>query len=359
MASDPSRRAGIREIAEALGVSIGTVDRALHGRGGIRASTRQKVLDMARELSYTPNIAAQNLKLARELRIGVFLPAEIASFFGQVREGMRSAEARWSGAPLKLKLHEFPRLGSGDIACMIDANWQAYDGVIVAPGDPEQMSALFRSDNKEVPPVVYVTTDALRTPRLASVAVDSTVSGGIAADLLGRILQVPTSVIAITGDRRVQDHAAKISGFAGTLATQYPHLTLLPSIESHERSEDAYEAAHQLFRKHSDLGGIYVTTADSMPILRAAEEAGALGKTRIVTTDLSQYLATMIENDHVFASLYQRPFTQGSMAVDILCRYLLHKARPESTIRLAPHIVLRSNLPLFLNQLEGDSSFAP
>ena len=42
--------AGIRDIAEALGVSIGTVDRALHNRPRISAKTRQKVLRHAAAL---------------------------------------------------------------------------------------------------------------------------------------------------------------------------------------------------------------------------------------------------------------------------------------------------------------------
>ncbi|HLY64073.1 MAG TPA: helix-turn-helix domain-containing protein, partial [Chloroflexota bacterium] len=55
--------AGIKEIAKALGISIGTVDRALHGRAGISPQTRAKVLRMADKLNYRPNIAARSLKL--------------------------------------------------------------------------------------------------------------------------------------------------------------------------------------------------------------------------------------------------------------------------------------------------------
>ena len=39
---------GIHLIAEIAGVSIGTVDRALHGRGGIKEATRERILEIAR-----------------------------------------------------------------------------------------------------------------------------------------------------------------------------------------------------------------------------------------------------------------------------------------------------------------------
>jgi LacI family transcriptional regulator len=53
---------GIKEIAAALGTSIGTVDRALHSRPGINSITRSRVLQMARAMGYRPNLAARYLK---------------------------------------------------------------------------------------------------------------------------------------------------------------------------------------------------------------------------------------------------------------------------------------------------------
>ena len=60
MTSTP-KNAGIKEIAEALGISIGTVDRALHDRRGVSLKTKAKVQKMADQLGYKPNLAAQAL----------------------------------------------------------------------------------------------------------------------------------------------------------------------------------------------------------------------------------------------------------------------------------------------------------
>jgi LacI family transcriptional regulator len=71
----------------------------------------------------------------------------------------------------------------------------------------------------------------------------------------------------------------------------------------------------------------------------------------VVTTDLFPELAVMIESGRVLATLFQRPFTQGKLALETLVRYLIDGVQPASYTRLAPYIVLRSNLGLFLNQL--------
>src|ERR1700680_1866226 len=86
-----SKTVGIKEIAKAAGVSIGTVDRALHSRAGISAATRTKIVRMAEQLGYRPNLAARHLKLSRQRKISVHLPQEIASFFDALRGGIRQA----------------------------------------------------------------------------------------------------------------------------------------------------------------------------------------------------------------------------------------------------------------------------
>ncbi len=91
--SGSKRAAGIKEIAKALGVSIGTVDRALHRRGGINPLTQARVLNMAQTLGYRPNVAARFLKLKRKLNVSIHLPREIAFFFDAVRQGIEEAAA--------------------------------------------------------------------------------------------------------------------------------------------------------------------------------------------------------------------------------------------------------------------------
>ena len=63
---------------------------------------------------------------------------------------------------------------------------------------------------------------------------DAGASGGIAAELLGKTVKENGTVAILTGQLGTQDHAEKLRGFAATLATLAPHLSLLPAIETHE-----------------------------------------------------------------------------------------------------------------------------
>ena len=71
------KKFGIPEIAQLAKVSIGTVDRALHARKGVSEATRKRVLQIAKHVGYTPNLAARTLSVGRaNVKIGVAIPRE-------------------------------------------------------------------------------------------------------------------------------------------------------------------------------------------------------------------------------------------------------------------------------------------
>jgi LacI family transcriptional regulator len=341
----------IKDIANVLGISIGTVDRALHGRSDINPSTRAKVLKKAEELGYKPNIAARSLKLNRRLRIGVYFPREIASFFNPLRSGVRAAASAFGGIQVELVFRTFPRLGRGDLELLKADAREEFHGILVTPGDPDHVGPALKELSHRGIPVVCVASDAPRSERLASVTVDAHASGAIAAELFSRTIQESGHVATITGDLTTLDHDEKLRGFAANLALFAPHLSLLPAIETHEKPILASRQAASLFSHKPYPLGIYISTANSLPILRAIEEKRLPADVQVITTDLFPELIPFIESGRIVATLFQRPFRQGKTALELLLRYLMDGVKPEPHTRLAPHIVLRGNLPLFAAEI--------
>jgi LacI family transcriptional regulator len=352
---DMTKPVGIREIAEALGVSIGTVDRALHGRSDVSPNTRARVMKKAEELGYQPNIAARSLKLNRRFRVGVFFPREIASFFDPLRAGVRAAASSANGVNVDLVFRTFPRFDKGDAELLSSSLKEEFNGILVAPGNPDRVGPILTEFSRKGVAVVCVTSDAPRSEHIASVTADSQVSGALAAELFSRTIQKQGSLAAITGELTTQDHAEKLRGFAANLAVFAPHLSMLPAIESQDKPALAYRQAVALLSRKPAPLGIYVSTANSLPVLRAMEETGGLGKIQIVTTDLFPELVPYIESGALLATLYQRPFTQGKTALELLLAYLINGKSPEPRVRIAPHIIMRSNLGLFSTSASSGS----
>lgn len=352
--ASPEKISGIKDIARALRVSIGTVDRALHGRPGVSEKTKARVLKVAEQLGYKPNLAAQALKLNRRLSIVAILPKHISHFFDPLRAGIRAAAKATVGMSVGLEFREYPRLGVGDVEAFEMALQRHYDGIIFLPGNLRRFEPLIRKFSRAGTAMMCVGSDAPNTERIGSVAAHAAVSGAMVAELLSYKLSHKATVAVFSGQLSTLDHAEKLRGFAATLAVQAPHLTLLPALESHESPKEAYRQALALMRDKPQPEGLYLSTANSTPVFKALEELQLMGKVQIIATDLFQEIVPLIEDGKVLATMYQRPFTQGKLAFESLVKCLIEGGKPQPLIRLVPHVIFRSNLSLFSSQIAGN-----
>lgn len=81
------------ELARLCGVSQGTVDRALHGRAGISAKTRARILAVAEKRGYRPNPAAREIMTGVSPLVGGIIPSLQGLFFMDLMEEVKTALA--------------------------------------------------------------------------------------------------------------------------------------------------------------------------------------------------------------------------------------------------------------------------
>lgn len=87
---------GIARLAQELGISTGTVSRALNGRPDVSETTRQLVLETAKRLGYAPNQAARSLAQGTTRSVGFMMDLERETaasseyFFMGVFDGVQS-----------------------------------------------------------------------------------------------------------------------------------------------------------------------------------------------------------------------------------------------------------------------------
>jgi LacI family transcriptional regulator len=89
----PVRRATIREVAEAAGVSRSTASRALTGHGYVAPPVRDRVRAVARELGYVADATARHLRRQASQSIGVLLSDLSNPFYAGLAAGI-SQQAR-------------------------------------------------------------------------------------------------------------------------------------------------------------------------------------------------------------------------------------------------------------------------
>ena len=83
----------LQEIADNLGVSAATVSRALNDKPGVSPEMRQKVINVANEMHYHPNLAARNLSTSRTNTVLFMVhrrqfPAAMDPFYPYIMHGL-------------------------------------------------------------------------------------------------------------------------------------------------------------------------------------------------------------------------------------------------------------------------------
>jgi LacI family transcriptional regulator len=340
--------ATLMDLAEALGISTGTVHRALHNHPDVNPLTKSRVLQMAKSMHYRPNVAARNLARRRDLRISVNTLRGTTSFWEEVRAGIQKEAEFHNVGSTEIEFRTYPNLGEGEAEAFESALGAGVNGVITFPSRPQQMGSWMKRAEKAKIPVVCVATDAPNSGRLAVVSIDTRVSGSLAGDLLGRILRGKGKVAVTLSDLAINEHAEKCESFTETLAKYHPNIHVVETIEEHDIESEAYEKCRALFASHPDLAGIYVSTEASIPVLEAARDAGILPQLNIIATDLFPALVTHIREGHVIGTIDQRPYTQGRLAFRVLHQFLVEGSCVSDEVMLSPHLVMRGNLDFFL-----------
>jgi LacI family transcriptional regulator len=77
----------IADVAAAAGVSLGTVSKAMNGRGRMRPETRQRVQAVAAQMGYQPNVSARALQGGSSYTVGILSTDRIGRFSIPIMSG--------------------------------------------------------------------------------------------------------------------------------------------------------------------------------------------------------------------------------------------------------------------------------
>ena len=140
----------LKDIADACGVSVATVSRALNGLTNENKERTAFICQTAREMGYYPNAAARTLKTSRSNNIGILYENRMNhEYFSSLLDELRSA-ADVRGYDLTLIGRNNSRTGE---TYYDHARRRNLDGIIVIQADFESQDVI-RLAGSEIPTVV-------------------------------------------------------------------------------------------------------------------------------------------------------------------------------------------------------------
>ena len=106
--SNENKKITIKDVAREAGVSISTVSNALNNVNVLHPDTKERILEVAKRLNYTPNLNGRNLKAQATGVLGLFLGAIRGPYYGELSDSIYNA-CKDNGYELEIFLSYDPR----------------------------------------------------------------------------------------------------------------------------------------------------------------------------------------------------------------------------------------------------------
>lgn len=323
----------MQQIADAVGVSRGTVDRALHSRGRVKPEVAEKILQTAKEMGYRTNIIGQALARAKHnFRLGVILQSAETPTMQDVSRGVQQAGEELKSSGMDLLLREINGLDLGRVLEEIDALVkEGVQGIALSPADrPELVERIDFLCNHGIP-VVTLNSDVPNSQRLCFVGMDNYRAGQTAAWLTCQMLPRGGKVFIVAGHLNNSAHTSRLNGFLDALAAeQRKNVQLLSFQPCFDRDDYAHEVTQHILQDHPDLGVIYCTSHGQEGVCQALSESGLAGQVKVIAYDLNLLNQHLLQDGLIHFVIDQRAFEQGYRPPYILTDYLLYDRIPES-----------------------------
>ena len=207
----PRRPLTLRDVSELSGVSEMTVSRVLRNRGDVSETTRDKVLNAARQIGYVPNKIAGALASQRVNLVGVIIPSLSNMVFPEVLAGISEVLEETGLQPVVGVTHYSAQREESVLYEML--SWRP-SGIVIA-GLEHSDSARAMLAAAGVPVVEIMDTDG--TPVDSAVGISHRKAGQHMAQA---IIAAGYRRIGFLGTKMPDDHRARkrMEGFETALA---------------------------------------------------------------------------------------------------------------------------------------------
>ncbi len=262
-------RATIKDIAKELKISPSTVSRALADNPIVKQTTREAVKQLAKELSYTPNITALNLRSRKTNTIGIIIPHIVHEYFASIIRGVEEfAYSNGYGVLISCSHDRYER-EKIDANSLLQGN---VDGLLACVSSETKNVEHFRAFQNQGIPLVFFdcVVGELKTPK---VVVDDLDAGYLATKHL--ISKGCRSIAYIGGPDTLTTNMQRFAGYQNALATH--NLDSNPSLAVHCRSgdhQDGYAECRKLLEGNRFDGLFTGTDMLGIGAIKAAKEYG-------------------------------------------------------------------------------------
>lgn len=335
-----------KDLAEAAGVSLATVDRVLNDRPNVSEKAARKVNEAIERLGFIRNPAAVNLARNRIYRFCFVLPQTGDQYLEALLAQVDAAKEALRADLTDIEVVQLPATDPHQIArYLAGLNPGEIDGVaIMAPESPQVRDAMARLLERNIKVIQFLSGQE-HLPAADFVGINNFAAGATAGKIIGRFIAgSPGKVMVVADTMMAQDSIERRLGFDSVINGQFSTLVSLPSLETYGDERRAGQVIRRLLENHADVRAVYILSSEARIPLMAIEEILDPRDLTVVVHERTRFSEEALRDDRVDVIIAQDPGHAVRSAIRIMRARLEQREPIASQEKIRIEVLLKENL---------------
>lgn len=320
-----SSKVTMKTIAEVVGTSVGTVDRALNNRGRINADMKAQILLVAEEMGYRPNLSARQLRKETLFKLLIVTRKEPRYYYHALQCGMDDALNEYLEFGVQSEFIYTDTMSKEDTCNLLKRMDISSFSALIIDAWYVELSDFAQRFKKCDKPVVTVHLDLPETSRNVFVGPDVLQGGVLAANYVGVLLRNRGTLFVLDGEK---GDPLWIKSMTDALLHRYPDI---------------------LIRKILWKETFWLQDADVLMVCGPvdARQRSLLADVpgAVLCNEINMNTHQMLAEDQISAIIYDNPYRQGYQSVKCVVDGLIRNVDVlEGAMLISSQLVLRASL---------------
>ncbi len=327
----------IKDIARKAGVAPSVVSRALNNKYGVKESTKELILKLAREMDYYPNTAARSLVTRKTETIGIMMADISEPYYSQIIRGMDYI-ANQTGYTL-LFSNSYESIEHNKVLQKM-INAERVDGLIIVGSNIQEKNFSLTLFDQDIPFVLVERSFA--DPRVNCIWVDNVKGAYLATKYL--IEKGHRNIAHITGNLYYQVALDRIEGYKKALHEAGINYSEELVVSGNFIWQGGYEKTKEILRHHPQCTAMFVAN-DVMAygVLQAIAEVGLTVPDDLAVIGFDDLEFSGLTNPPL-TTIHQPRYELGQKSLELLTAILRGERESGVKISLDPELVVRRSV---------------
>jgi LacI family transcriptional regulator len=283
-------RATIKDVAAAAGLSVSTVNRALHDAEKVRNETIRAVLQAAESVGfYGVSSIRDRLSLARpKVRIGILLLQRHRMLYRSLGLALEAAAREVRDHDVVIQIEFLDELSAQNVSEALAQLGSTSDMIGVVSAEHPLVSAAIEQLAETGVRTFALISQLTARCSVGFIGLDAWKVGRTAGWAIGNICKQPGKIGILVGNLRYRCQETNESGFRSYLREHGAGYELFEPQATFESATIARDLTESLLAKHPDLKGLFICGGGASGALSALRDSGRGREIVVVGLDLTE-----------------------------------------------------------------------